>query len=67
MDMLLKNRLALVSGSIAGIGYAISAALAREGARVIVNGRTQDAVDAARASIERASGAEVLGFAADLS
>jgi NAD(P)-dependent dehydrogenase (short-subunit alcohol dehydrogenase family) len=41
MDLHLKARLALVSGSTAGIGYAIAAALAREGAQVIVNGRTQ--------------------------
>jgi NAD(P)-dependent dehydrogenase (short-subunit alcohol dehydrogenase family) len=41
MDLHLKDRLALVSGSTAGIGYAIAAALAREGAQVIVNGRTQ--------------------------
>ncbi len=47
MDMKLTNRLALVSGSTAGIDYAIAAALAGEGARVIVNGRTQATVDAA--------------------
>jgi NAD(P)-dependent dehydrogenase (short-subunit alcohol dehydrogenase family) len=45
--MKLTNRLALVSGSTAGIDYAIAAALAGKGARVIVNGRTQATVDAA--------------------
>ena len=39
MDLHLEGKLALVSGSTAGIGLAIAAALAREGARVIVNGR----------------------------
>ena len=39
MDLQLKGKLALVTGSTAGIGYAIARALAREGARVIVNGR----------------------------
>ena len=47
MDMKLTNRLALVSGSTAGIGYAIANALAGEGSPVIVNGRTKAAVDAA--------------------
>lgn len=67
MDMQLKNKLALVSGSTAGIGYAIAAALAAEGARVIVNGRSQGAVDEAVANIKAATGSEVLGFAGDLS
>ncbi|WP_374339568.1 SDR family NAD(P)-dependent oxidoreductase [Methyloversatilis sp.] len=62
MDLQLNNRLALVSGSTAGIGYAIAAALLREGARVIVNGRSQAAVDAAVASL----GVGATGFAGDL-
>ena len=67
MDMKLQNRLAFVSGSTAGIGYAIAQALAAEGARVIVNGRTQASVDAAVASIKVTTGGNVLGFAGDLS
>lgn len=66
MDLKLQNRLALVSGSTAGIGYAIASALAAEGARVIVNGRTQAAVDAAISSIKAATGNAVHGFAGDL-
>jgi NAD(P)-dependent dehydrogenase (short-subunit alcohol dehydrogenase family) len=66
MDLQLTDKLALVSGSTAGIGYAIAEALAREGARVIVNGRSQDGVDAAIASIRAATGREALGFAGDL-
>jgi NAD(P)-dependent dehydrogenase (short-subunit alcohol dehydrogenase family) len=66
MDLQLANRLALVSGSTAGIGYAIAEALAAEGARVIVNGRTQAGVDAALASIRQATGQEAIGFAGDL-
>jgi NAD(P)-dependent dehydrogenase (short-subunit alcohol dehydrogenase family) len=66
MDLKLTNKLALVSGSTAGIGYAIAESLAREGARVIVNGRTQDGVDAAVAEIKSSTGADVLGFAGDL-
>ena len=41
MDLRLDGKLALVTGSTAGIGLAIATALAREGARVIVNGRSQ--------------------------
>jgi NAD(P)-dependent dehydrogenase (short-subunit alcohol dehydrogenase family) len=47
MDLQLRDKLALVSGSTAGIGFAIANGLAREGARVIVNGRTNDRVNAA--------------------
>lgn len=67
MDLELRDRLALVTGSTAGIGYAIAETLAAEGARVIVNGRTQQGVDAAVAKIAKATGREVLGFAGDLS
>lgn len=66
MDLGLKDKLALVSGSTAGIGLAIAEALAREGARVIVNGRTQGAVDDVVARLSAATGGEVLGFAGDL-
>ena len=67
MDLQLKGKLALVSGSTAGIGLAIAAALAQEGARVIVNGRKQEAVDEAVAQLKSSTGGEVLGFAGDLS
>ena len=67
MDTKLTNRLALVSGSTAGIGYAIAAALAAEDARVIVNGRTQAAVDQAVGKLKAATGSYIQGFAGDLS
>jgi NAD(P)-dependent dehydrogenase (short-subunit alcohol dehydrogenase family) len=67
MDLGLKDKLAFVSGSTAGIGFAIATALAGEGARVVVNGRTQPAVDAAIAEIRSQSGADAHGFAGDLS
>ena len=67
MDLELKGKLALVTGSTAGIGRAIAAALAREGARVIVNGRTQHAVDTALVDLRASTGGELLGFAGDLS
>ena len=43
MDLGIGGKRALVTGSTAGIGYATAEALAREGAEVIVNGRTQGA------------------------
>jgi NAD(P)-dependent dehydrogenase (short-subunit alcohol dehydrogenase family) len=67
MDLKLDGRLALVSGSTAGIGLAIAEALAREGARVVVNGRTPAAVDKAVAELHAATGGKLLGFAGDLS
>ena len=67
MDLQLGNRLALVSGSTAGIGNAIARALAAEGARVIVNGRKEDATAAAAAAIAKETRATVIAFAGDLS
>ena len=67
MDLQLTKKLALVSGSTAGIGNAIAESLAREGATVIVNGRTSEAVAAAVTAIKAATGGDVIGFAGDLS
>jgi NAD(P)-dependent dehydrogenase (short-subunit alcohol dehydrogenase family) len=67
MDLQLKDKLALVSGSTAGIGLAVATTLAQEGARVIVNGRSQKAVDEAVAQVKATTGADVPGFAGDLS
>jgi NAD(P)-dependent dehydrogenase (short-subunit alcohol dehydrogenase family) len=66
MDLALKGKRALVSGSTAGIGHAIAARLAREGAHVIVNGRSQPAVDEAVRKLTALTGATVQGFAGDL-
>jgi NAD(P)-dependent dehydrogenase (short-subunit alcohol dehydrogenase family) len=67
MDLKLTGKLALVSGSTAGIGYAIAAGLAREGAHVIVNGRTAAAVDAAIEKLKGATGGTFHAFGGDLS
>ncbi len=67
MDLLIGGKLALVTGSTAGIGFAIARRLAQEGARVIVNGRTKARTDEAVASLKgEISGAHIEGFAADL-
>ena len=67
MELKLNGKLALVSGSTAGIGYSIAETLAAEGARVIVNGRTQAGVESAMAAIRAATRKETIGFAGDLS
>jgi len=45
MDLHLQGKQALVTGSTAGIGFATALGLAREGAAVFVNGRTQARAD----------------------
>jgi len=67
MDFGLKGKKAVVSGSTAGIGLAIATALAAEGAKVAVNGRTEARVNAALAEIRhRHKSADLQGVAADL-
>lgn len=66
MDLQLTGKRALVTGSTAGIGYAIAVSLAREGADVILNGRTQDGVDEALGSLLGDTGVLATGFAGDL-
>ena len=67
MDLGLSGKRALVTGSTAGIGWATARALAREGARVTVNGRTPARVDEALAQLRAdVPGAVVDGVAADL-
>jgi NAD(P)-dependent dehydrogenase (short-subunit alcohol dehydrogenase family) len=63
MDLQLEGKRALVTGSTVGIGFAIAEALAKEGAHVIVNGRTQKRVDEALAKL---AGTQVEGLEADL-
>lgn len=67
MDLRLDGKRALVTGSTAGIGYAIAEELARAGAAVVVNGRSQARVDAALASLRATlPDAQLRGVAADL-
>src|SRR5437667_3279405 len=67
MDLKLTDKRALVSGSTKGIGLAIATVLAREGARVVINGRTEASVSAARSEILGSMpNATIDGFAGDL-
>jgi NAD(P)-dependent dehydrogenase (short-subunit alcohol dehydrogenase family) len=68
MDLKIKDKIALVTGSTAGIGFAIAKALANEGAKVFVNGRTADRVKLAVERLKKETGnLEVHGVAADFS
>jgi NAD(P)-dependent dehydrogenase (short-subunit alcohol dehydrogenase family) len=67
MNLDLKGKTAVVSGSTAGIGFAIVAALAAEGSQVVINGRTEARVKSALEQIaKRVAGAQLRGVAADL-
>ena len=55
MDLRLTDKTALVSDSTKGIGFAIATGLAREGARVIVNGRSEKAVAESKQKLFRPS------------
>ena len=66
MNLDLTGKTALVTGSTAGIGRAAALGLAQQGATVVVNGRTQERVDAAMAAIRAAvPQARLQGVAAD--
>jgi NAD(P)-dependent dehydrogenase (short-subunit alcohol dehydrogenase family) len=67
MDLQLKAKTALVTGSTAGIGFAIARALVREGASVVITGRTQERVDDAIENVRREiRDVKISGIAADL-
>jgi NAD(P)-dependent dehydrogenase (short-subunit alcohol dehydrogenase family) len=67
MNIDLSGKTALVTGSTAGIGFAIAHGLAGSGAEIVLNGRSQDRVDAAVTKLSQAvPGAKVRGIAADV-
>src|SRR6266576_80595 len=67
MNLQLDGKKALVTGSTAGIGFAIARALAREGASVVITGRTEQRVDDATKDIRKEiRDAKIAGIAVDL-
>jgi 3-oxoacyl-[acyl-carrier protein] reductase len=66
MDLAIKGRVALVTGSSKGIGKAIANALAAEGAKVVICARNKDRLMETAKQIEGSSGTEVLALQADL-
>ncbi|ANI88487.1 oxidoreductase [Arachidicoccus ginsenosidimutans] len=68
MELQLKGKTALITGSTAGIGFAIAKSLAKEGANVFINGRTESRVKSAVQQIEQETNNEnVQGIVADFS
>ncbi|MDB5200862.1 MAG: fabG [Ferruginibacter sp.] len=68
MDLQLKNKIVFISGSTAGIGFAIARKFLQEGAQVIINGRTKASVDKAVEALRSfVVNAAVSGIAADFS
>ena len=67
MDLGIAGRTAIVCASSRGLGRACAAELARNGARVVINGRDADRLAKVRDEIAAATGAEILAVAADLS
>lgn len=66
MDLGIAGRTALVCASSQGLGRGCAAALAKEGARVIINGRDEARLEQAARTIAAESGAEVIPVVADV-
>lgn len=68
MDLQLKGKKAFISGSTAGIGFATAQALLKEGAEVVINGRSESSVDNALSKLRtQFPKAIISGFATDFS
>lgn len=68
MDFQLKNKRVLISGSTKGIGKATAITLAKEGANVIINGRSKESIEKAEAEIlKEIPGAKITAIVCDFS
>ena len=66
MDLGIKGRKAIVCASSKGLGYACAAALAKEGVAVVLNGRDEERLEAARALLAAETQSKVFAVAADI-
>jgi 3-oxoacyl-[acyl-carrier protein] reductase len=66
MDLHLKDKRALVTGSSRGLGYATALALAKEGCKVAINSRDEAKITAAALKISAETGGHILGLAGDV-
>lgn len=66
MDLGLHNRVAIVAGASKGLGRAVAARLAREGANVVINSRSAGALTAAAAEIARQTGQRIVAAPGDV-
>ncbi len=67
MDLKLKDKRALVTGSSSGLGHAAAFALAKEGCKVAINSRDEAKIKAVADKMGKETGAQVIGLAADVS
>ena len=66
MDLGLSAKKGIVCAASKGLGRAVAVALAREGVDLVINARSQDALQAAAESIRAETGVEVIPIAADI-
>lgn len=66
MDLKLKGKTALVTGSSRGLGYAAALALAKEGCQVAINGRDEAKIKAVAEKLSQETGVKVIGLAGDV-
>ena len=67
MDLVLKNRIAIVAASSDGLGKAIAFGLAREGAKLALCSRNAETINQTATEIAEATGAEILALPCDVS
>jgi 3-oxoacyl-[acyl-carrier protein] reductase len=67
MDLGLKDKRALVTGSSRGLGYATALLLAKEGCKVAINGRDESKIKAAAEKLQQETGSQIIGLAGDVS
>ena len=67
MDLNLKDKIALITGASKGLGYATALQLAREGCKVVINGRDEVRVKSAADKIKEEIGSQVIGLVGDAS
>ena len=67
MNLGLKNKCALVTGSSRGLGYATALALAKEGCKVAINGRDEAKIKRVAELVNKETGTQVIGLAGDVS
>ncbi len=67
MDLGLKDKRALVTGSSRGLGYATALALAKEGCKVAINGRDEAKIKTIAEKMSKETGTQVIGLSGDVS
>lgn len=67
MDLGLKDKVAFVAASSQGLGKAVALELAKEGCKVIINGRKRDSLEKTKQEIKQQANSEVLAVVGDLS